>query len=94
MTAADGGERYDFVLVRPEYAPQGRQGELARHILDHVVKPGGRLIVLVGNEEAELRAAEQSFLEHGFSAQGSVEKPHPGNSRLVRRLFWIENSTR
>jgi 2-polyprenyl-3-methyl-5-hydroxy-6-metoxy-1,4-benzoquinol methylase len=84
------GERFDFVLIRPEYAPVGRRKELVRHVIDFALSPGGRLIVFVGNEEAELRQAEASLTCDEFLVDGRIEVPHPADSRLRRRLFWID----
>jgi SAM-dependent methyltransferase len=49
------GDRFDFVLIRPEYAPAARRADLVAHLREHVLQPGGRLIVFVGTEEAERR---------------------------------------
>ncbi|MEZ4736860.1 MAG: class I SAM-dependent methyltransferase [Caldilineaceae bacterium] len=85
-------ERFDFVLVRPEYAPVNRRADLVAHVLHHVLKPDGRLIVFVGNEEAEERRVEASLTDQGFTVHGRVEVPHPEDSRLVRRLFWLDSA--
>jgi SAM-dependent methyltransferase len=86
------GERFDYALVRPVYAPPNRRADMVRHVLDHMLRPGGRLIVLVSTEEVALRRAECDIVEQGFSVQGRVEVPHPKDSRVVRRLFWIDRS--
>jgi SAM-dependent methyltransferase len=86
------GDRFDFVLLRPDYAPPGRRGDMVGHVIDHVLKPGGRLIFFVGTEEVELRSVEESITEHGFVVHGRVEIPHPRDSRVVRRLFWIDRA--
>jgi len=85
-------ERFDFVLIRPEYAPAKRRVELVLHVLNRVLKPGGRLIVFVGTEETESRRVESSINSHGIDIHGRVEVPHPGDERLHRRLFWIDAS--
>ena len=86
------GDRFDFVLIRPEYAPVSRRADLVRHVVDHVLTADGRLIVLVGNEETEARRAEATITSQGFRVDGRVEVPHPADSRLRRRLFWIDAS--
>ena len=83
-------EKFDYVFIRPEYAPAGRRGDLVGHVLDQVLKPGGRLIVFIGTEEADTRSVEASITEHGFTVHGRVELPHPKDGRLMRRLFWID----
>ncbi len=83
-------QRFDHVLIRPEYAPRGRRAEMAHHVLKHVVAPGGRLIVFVGTEEADRRAAEQEIAVAGVAVGGRVERVHPQHAGLRRRLFWID----
>lgn len=65
---------------------------MVRHVIDHVLRPGGRLIVLVGTEEVGSRRTEAGVTDHGFVVHGRVEVPHPRDSRVVRRLFWIDSS--
>jgi hypothetical protein len=60
------------------------------HVINHVLKPDGRLIIFVGTEEVALRSVEASITDHGFVVHGRVEVPHPKDSRVVRRLFWID----
>ena len=85
-------DRFDFASIRPEYAPAARRADLIDHVLDHVLKPEGRLIVFVGTEETESRSAELS-ITHRRAVDGRVEIPHPKDRRLVRRLFWIDRSS-
>jgi len=85
-------ERFDFVLIRPEYAPAARRADMVGHVFNHVLQPKGRLIVFVGTEEAETRHVESSITNHGFTVHGRVEIPHSKDSRVVRRLFWIDGS--
>jgi SAM-dependent methyltransferase len=82
--------RFGLALIRPEYAPPGRRAAMARHVLDRVLRPGGRLIVFVGAEEAGCRRAEADMTDGGRGADGRVEVPHPHDDRVVRRLFWID----
>lgn len=81
--------RFDFVLIRPEYAPASRRIDMVHHVLENVLAPSGRLIVFVGAEEPDLRQVE-STIATAFPISGRVEIPHSKNRRLVRRLFWIE----
>lgn len=85
-------ERFDFVLIRPIYAPVNRRGEMVEHILSHVLKPNGRLIVLGGTEEIGSRDVELSITSQGLPVHGRVEIPHGEDARVVRRLFWIDGS--
>ncbi len=84
------GERFDFVMVRPEYAPPGRRPAMVRHVLEQVLKPGGRLIFFVGTEEADQRMVEAEITQAEIAVHGRVEVPHGRDSRVVRRLFWID----
>ncbi len=88
------GERFELVLIRPEYAPSDRRADMVDHVLTHVLQPNGRLIVLVGTEEADVRRAESAITSAGLRVHGRVEVPHPKDDRLVRRLFWIADRRR
>jgi 2-polyprenyl-3-methyl-5-hydroxy-6-metoxy-1,4-benzoquinol methylase len=83
-------QRFDLAIIRPEYAPVNRRTDMVRHILANVLRPDGRLIVFVGTEEIENRSVETSLSGRGITVHGRVEKPHPKDARLVRRLFWID----
>ena len=83
--------RFDFVLIRPEYAPPSRRAEMIRHVQRNVLHPKGRLIVFVGSEERESRKVESDMSSHGLNATGRAEIPHSKDARLVRRLFWIDS---
>jgi len=82
--------RFDFVMIRPEYAPIFRRAELVRHVTNHVLAPGGRLIVFVGVEESACRKVESTMTTAEITVTGRVEVLHPRDSRVVRRLFWID----
>jgi SAM-dependent methyltransferase len=84
------GERFDYVILRPEYAPLGRRADMVRRVIEQVLKPGGRLIFFVGTEEADVRRVEDDITRHGFEVHGRVEVPHSQDTRVVRRLFWID----
>lgn len=84
-------DRFDYVMLRPEYAPPERRADMVRHVIQAVLKPGGRLIFFVGVEEADKRSIEAEVVAGGFTASGRVEVPHQKDSRLVRRLFWIDS---
>jgi len=85
-------ERFDIVLIRPEYAPVARRVEMIRHVVDRILKPDGRLIVLVGNEETASPRVESDLTSRGIRVHGRAEVLHPADSRLCRRLFWIDAS--
>jgi hypothetical protein len=83
------GGRFDFVLIRPEYAPKGRRADMVRHVLEHVLAPQGRLIVFAGTEELGVRSAEAEVAAGGFTIHGRAERIHPEHASLRRRLFWL-----
>ena len=82
--------RFDYVLLRPQYAPAHRLCEMLAHVLEHVTAPHGRVIVLVGTEEVVQRSVEESVTRCGIRVAGRAELPHPKDDRVVRRLFWID----
>jgi SAM-dependent methyltransferase len=83
-------ERFSFVLIRPEYAPETRRIDMIRHVLSEVLHPAGRLIIFAGTEEKECRSIEETVADSGFTVSGRIEVPHSKDSRVVRRLFWID----
>lgn len=83
-------DRFDLAIIRPEYAPPSRRVELVRHVMNHVLGPEGRLIVFVGVEEIACKTVETTMTTAGFTVSGRIEVPHPKDSRVVRRLFWID----
>jgi SAM-dependent methyltransferase len=82
---------FDFVRTGLEYVPARLRAQLVAHLLEHVVAPGGRLIVGAHSEAAgsppHLQAQVASW---GLSVAGAIEVPHAGDHRVVRRAFWLE----
>jgi SAM-dependent methyltransferase len=85
--------RFDYVRTSVGYAPPGRRASLLRHLMEHAVSPGGRLIVGVFNEEVDRRTTRLEAESWGFVVSGETERPHPNTPRLVRRAFWIDVPT-
>lgn len=85
---------FDFVRTGHEYVPADRRRALFSHLLSHTVAPGGRLLIGPFTEERdETRAGpslEQQAREWGFDVGGRIERPHPRDDRVIRRLFWID----
>jgi len=83
--------QFDFVHTGLEYVPARLRARLVAHLLEHVVAPGGRLIVGAHSEAAgsppRLKAEVASW---GFAVAGAVEVPHARDHRVVRRAFWLE----
>jgi hypothetical protein len=86
--------RFDYVLLRPEYAPPGKLCEMLAHVSDHVCSARGRVIVLVGTEESSRREVEDTVIGCGWRVAGRAQLPHPKDDRVVRRLFWIDGGER
>jgi GrpB-like predicted nucleotidyltransferase (UPF0157 family)/SAM-dependent methyltransferase len=87
------GMKFDFVRTGVEYVPRPRQRGLIDHLLDNVVKPGGRLIIGTYNEaRASLvePLLEQRVASWGYRIAGRVERPH-SDCRIAYRVFWIDN---
>ena len=87
-------QRYDFVRTGLEYVPQRRRADLLRHLLDHVVAPGGRLIVGSFSEEVPALLSgptlAQQIVTWGFVVNGHAERPHYHDERLLYRSLWID----
>jgi hypothetical protein len=85
--------RFDFVRTGLDYVPRPRRRDLLRHLLDRVVAPGGLLLVGPFSEERdETRpgpSAEDEARTWGFAVTGRIERPHPRDDRVVRRLFVV-----
>lgn len=82
--------RFDFVRTGLEYVPRPRRRELAAWLLEHVVAPGGRLVIGKLNEEVEDHATEQQLGEWGFAVAGRAERAHRTEPRLAYRILWID----
>ena len=94
----DPPRRYDFVRTHLEYVPQSKQAELIRRLLEHIVIPGGRLIIGTFNETKTHceeppgePSTEQRIVSWGFKISGRTERPHFHDPRLVYRVVWIDN---
>lgn len=82
--------RFDLVhLQQLEYVPPARRPELIAHLLGHVCRPGGRLIVGSANELRDGPCAASLVESAGFPIAGRTERDHP-DARAVRRVFWLD----
>lgn len=86
--------RFDFVRTGLEYVPPRRQRSLVERLLEDVVAPSGRLIIGSYSEERdEARlgpSEEERVAQWGFVIAGRSERPHRQDTRLVYRVFWID----
>ena len=85
----DAPLRFDFVRTGLDYAPPARRRNLVEHLLANVVRPGGRLIVGVFNEERDGRPTEELVASWGYQIAGRLDTPHR-DPRIVYRVFWID----
>jgi len=86
--------RFDFVRTGADYVPRAKRQELIRHLLSVVLQPGGRLIIGPYTEERNETRSEAS-LENmvttwGFDVSGRIERHHFRDSRVIRRLIFID----
>ena len=85
----NAGRRFDFVRTGLDYVPPTRRRELVEHLLEHVVAPGGRLIVGVFNEEKRDRRTEERVASWVFEIAGRIDAEHR-DPRVANRAFWID----
>ena len=86
--------RFDFVRTGLDYVPAPRRPQLVAHLLAEVVAPGGRLLLGPYTEERDetRRTPSQEALVSGwgFRVSGRIERPHPRDERVVRRLIFVD----
>ena len=85
-------QRFDTVRTGLEYVPVPRRRDLAAHLLERVVAPGGRLVIGKFNEEVERCSLEEAVSGWGFRVAGRAERPHRAEPRLAYRVLWIERA--
>ncbi len=86
--------QFDFVRTGPDYVPRSRRIDLFTHLCTAVVRPGGRLLIGPYSEERDETRPDASLEEivrnGGLEVQGRIERPHPRDERVVRRLIFID----
>ena len=84
--------RFDFVRTGLEYVPEGRGSAYVRHLLRHVVAPGGRLIVGKNNEDRGSSAIAESLRAWGCSNVRELRRrhSHPG---VEMSVVWADRPT-
>ena len=89
--------RFDFVRSGLDHVPRTRRKDLVQHLLGRIVADGGRLLIGPYSEERdETRSApsdEATVVGWGFLVAGRIERPHPRDDRVVRRLIYIDRGT-
>jgi len=84
----------DFVRTGLEYVPRRRRRDLVQHLIEHVVAPGGRLIVGTSKVAVPGLPSTPSWQElltaWGFTLTGGSERRHEPDSRFVYCVVWID----
>jgi SAM-dependent methyltransferase len=88
---APGGRRFDFVHTLLDLVPAARVGQMVRHQLEHLVAPGGRLLVssYVPAQDRS-RHADRVLADLGFRVDGVTHparvpaRPHPPTAWIQR----------
>jgi hypothetical protein len=88
---APGGRRFDSVHTLLDLVPAARLGQMVRHQLEHLVAPGGRLLVssYVPVQDRS-RHADQLLARLGFRVDGVTHpaqlpgRPHPSSAWIQR----------
>jgi SAM-dependent methyltransferase len=84
--------RFDYVRTGLEYVPPPRRAALVAWLLDHVVAPGGRLIVGKYNEEVAHASIEAELVRVGYAVAGRAERAHRSEPRICYRVVWLDAS--
>ena len=81
--------RYDVVRTGLDYVPTATRAAYVQHLLDHVVAPGGRLVIGVHNapEEDPLVA---ELAEWGHPVDGASRHPHATQEGLFYTVLWVD----
>ncbi len=84
------GERFDLVHVLLDVVPPERHHELIQHQLDHVVAPGGRLLLSEYGDPPTARSAEAQVTRAGFTVAGRCSQPTRGGRERGFPSVWID----
>jgi hypothetical protein len=88
------GLRFDVVRTGHDYVPRSKRAEMITHLVSKLLRPGGRLLVGPYTEERdETRSGpslEQDLATAGITFSGRLERPHPRDHRVIRRLIYLE----
>lgn len=84
------GERFDPVHVLLDVVPSSLHAQLIRHQLDHVVAPGGRLVLSQYGDPPTSRSAEALVVAAGFAVAGRTRQPTRGRRPRGFPSVWID----
>jgi SAM-dependent methyltransferase len=85
--------QFDYVRTGLDYVPAARRPDLVRHLLDHVVKPDGRLLIGVTNERRDRPGVAAALRSWGLAVAGTATRPHP-HEALERTVHWLDGEAR
>jgi SAM-dependent methyltransferase len=85
-----GGERFELVHVLLDVVPPSLHRELIQHQLDHVVAPGGRLLLSEYGDPPTARSAESQVTLAGFTVAGRTRQPTRGGRPRGCASVWID----
>lgn len=83
------GMRFDVVATLTDIVHQRRHGEMIKHLLDHVVAPGGRLLLNGYSGDPDLSGAAV-LRRHGYPVDGETSLPARGRPD-DQRSAWVIN---
>lgn len=81
--------RFDVVRTGLDYVPASRRADLVGHLIEHVVAPGGRLVVGTFNEERDDDHLEGQVRAWGYRIAGRTARPHRHRA-IAYKAFWID----
>lgn len=84
----DPGRRFDYVRAGLDYVPERSRAAYVDHLLT-LIRPGGRLIVGVHNEERDLAVVEEWLTGLGLTVAGRSERAHD-HPRLRYKVCWVD----
>lgn len=82
--------RFDAVRAGVDYAPADLCGAYVAHLLDHVVAPGGRLIIGVYNEERNRVTTADLLRSCGYTPAGATTRDHR-HPKIQYKGLWLAN---
>jgi hypothetical protein len=84
------GERFDVVHVLLDVVPSELHHELIQHQLDHVVAPGGRVVLSEYGDPPTARTAEALVARAGFTVAGRTRQPTRNGRPRGCPSVWVE----
>ena len=81
--------RFDVVRTGLDYVPPRRRREFVERLLRELVRPGGRLVVGVFNEEKDRETVADTLRSWGIDPSGATSRAHR-DPRLRYKAVWVE----